>query len=155
MQYFVTNEVRRQSTRTIRAKAPTRARFTQRICGNSLRLVRGKNRGTVITDEQLDKYWEELKSKQDQGLIAVHENTITGPLVDFDKHPPVKTEKEEEVTTQNDVVTESAQIEATSPEKAPDKMNKGELIEYASQVLSEDVGELENLTKRQILERLK
>lgn len=151
MQYFITNEVRRQSTRIARAMAPTRAKFTQRICGNTLRLVRGRNRGIAITEELLLKYQDELHEKQKKGLIAVRTGSFSGPLVEFSKlASPIQKEEapKEEVSIPEEVSTQSA-------EKSPDKMNKAELIEYASVVLGESSEDLEVLTKRQIMERLK
>lgn len=151
MQYFITNEVRRQSTRIARAMAPTRAKFTQRICGNTLRLVRGRNRGIAISEEVLLKYQDELHEKQKKGLIAVRTGSLTGPLVEFSEFTPPPQQKE----APKEAVPLPAEVSTQPAEKSPDKMNKAELIEYASVVLGESSADLEVLTKRQIMERLK
>lgn len=177
MKFVITNEVRRPQTRVHRATAPTRARSTQRICGNQFRLVRGKNRpGISIDRAMLEEHWDELWDKQEQGLIAVHVGSFNGPLFNFGEKAPEESksaapevtddEPEDEKSTEDDPEEETEEAEESSkeeepeedvtpePEKPVERMNKVELVAHAAAVLGEEEDDLEPLTKKQIIERL-
>ena len=182
MKFVITNMVRRTETRVARARSATRARPLQRICGNKFRLVRGKNRGGIVIDEDLlNEHWDELKEKQAAGLIAVHEGVYNGPLFAFDSldrqvventpepaEEPSDDESEDEEQAADDSEEEAEELEeeeaeleeepeeemTAEPEKPVERMNKAELIAHAAVILGEDEGALEALTKKQIMERL-
>lgn len=161
VKYYVKNMVRRVQTRTARHLMAGRAKFTQRILGNRIRLVRGKFH--PITEEQLKQCWEELKSKYNKGLIAVHEGAPSGPVFKFDKKEHVQEAKDDEPKNEEKVEqAPKAEVESTKPQQTSemsaediDKMKKSDLVEYASKLLGEDPGVLERMTKNEIKELIR
>lgn len=146
--YFVANAVRRVQTRTKRAVNAGRARFTQRICGNTRRLVRG--RYVPLTEEEFKLYFEELKAKNKEGLIEVRVGAVKGSLYDFGTGEPAKAAVEE---PEEEEVLEDEPEEAE--EDAPDmSWTKSQLVSHAAEVLDEDLDYLKGLTKAEILEKL-
>jgi len=177
--YVIRNTSKKVHTRTTRAMTPGRKSAVQRVCGGKVRLSRGDS--VVITEDQFRTHYVELAQACARGLIEVHEGAFNGPVVKFNGAPPAGTPQEEPEEVVIDVQPEpstqevqdpasaaepveddevSVELEAEpqlarpEPDKPLDKMNKAELIEYASEVLGERQEDLELLTKRQILEKI-
>lgn len=162
--YYVKNMVRRAQTRAARHRMAGRASFTQRILDNRVRLSRGKFH--QISKEQLEKYWDELNKKQNDGLIRVCVGHPKGPAFGFGERgaspAPVEVkdddskDEEEAAAAPAEEVEDTSSEEGVGPEGEPDldKMRKSDLIKYASKVLGEEEGVLERMTKSEIKELL-
>lgn len=159
---------------------PGRKSAMQRVCGGKIRLGRGDS--AIITEDQFRTHYLELSKACAKGLIEVHEGAFNGPIVKFNGAPPVGAPVEEEPEevvidvqpepstqevqdpasagepVEDDEVSVELEAEPESSVAAPDKpierMNKTELIGYASEVLGESPEDLELLTKKQILEKI-
>lgn len=169
MEYYVKNMVRRVQTRTARHRMAGRARWTQRILNNKVRLTRGKF--YPISFDQLMKHWDELKEKQEKGLIVVLVGSPRGQKYAFEtKEEAVQTQPETPEVPNDESKDEEASEEAgeesveasAAPESEEsagqppdlDKMNKGQLVAYAAEKLGEPPGVLERMTKAEIKELL-
>lgn len=82
--FFIHNTVRSRHNRTQRAQAPTHRGMKQHI-GGTHRVIRG--RALALTEDLLRLHLEEIKTKQEQGLIVV--KTGDGRLVDLRTLAPV------------------------------------------------------------------
>lgn len=169
MEYYVRNMVRRAQTRTARHRMAGRARWTQRILNNKVRLTRGKFH--PISADQLMKHWDELKEKQENGLIAVLVGSPRGQKYAFETKGGVVQSQPETPEVPNDEPKDEEAVEeagaepveaADSPEQERtagqepdlDKMNKAQLVAFAAETLGEAPGVLERMTKAEIRELL-
>lgn len=141
MRLFVRNTVRRQHTRGLRQTSATRHRFKQILCNGTIRLVR--NRPVPISEEKVKEHWDELSSLSKAGVVEIREGGANGLLFKFEKESAAQ-----------------APIPAPEPPKvkeeakSPDRMTKAELVVFATELLGGDKSEFEQMTKRQLVEKL-
>lgn len=169
MEYYVKNMVRRAQTRTARHRMAGRARWTQRILNNKVRLNRGKF--YPISFDQLLEHWDELKDKQEKGLISVRIGHPRGPKYAFDakedgsqaqpetpevpNDEPKDEEKAEEAGEGSVEAADSSDQEQPSGQEPDlDRMNKAQLVAFAAEKLGEAPGVLDRMTKAEIKELL-
>jgi hypothetical protein len=146
-----------------------RARWTQRILNNKVRLVRGKFH--PISFDQLMKHWDELKAKQEQGLIVVLMGSPRGKKYHFEvkegavqaqpETPEVPDDEPEDEEEAEEAGAEQVEAADAPDSEQPagqgpdlDKMNKSQLVAYAAEKLGEAPGVLERMTKAEIKELL-
>lgn len=110
-------------TRAIRASNAIRNKRKQMILGGTTRLIRKKP--VVITEEQLNRHYEELKASFKAGMLRVRVGSPEGPHVLFketsnDEKPKeiIKASDKEEPATEEEPAAESAS-EETSDEEEP------------------------------------
>lgn len=155
MTYYITSMVRRVETRMARAAAPERHRFSQYVCGGQ-RLIR--NRPLPISEETFSKFKDELTEQHNAGILDVKVGSPEGKSVfagdvsvPAPKPVPAPAPVEEPVEEE----AQEPEDEAVDDGEPPDmSWTKAALVEHAARVLPADPAELEDLTKRQILERL-
>lgn len=175
MGHFIVNTVRRQHTRHLRRMSPTRHRFTQKICGGEIRLVR--NNYVEVSEAFLNKHRVELQGLCADGYIEIRRGAPNGKMYIFgggDAEVSEATAAPEAVETSEGAGAEetsepdregegevAAEAEVTEeapelPDEAPDgSWTKTKLLEYATSMFGSDhAGELGKLTKREILEQL-
>jgi len=140
-----------------------RHRFKQIICNGKLRLVR--NRPVPLSEELLEKHYEELRGLQEAGVLEIRVDGHNGPVYDFGSPPPKETKDDEPKDAEEapDAPEEEmdaepeleAEDESEEEEVDIDRLRKAELVEYAAERLDEDPAELEKLTMAEIKEMLR
>lgn len=176
MVYYILNTISKQRTKQVRKGAAAPQRYNQRLCGGTIRLVRGKH--CQISEGDLQLHASELAAAQAAGAIEVHIETPMGAVVDFDtlgvepkelvggadaQPEPESTDDEAEATPAEEVedasdedVEEVVAIDdSESPEEGVDyaSLTNKELVELILSVTDEwDEKDLKKLKKAELLE---
>jgi len=139
-----------------------------------VRLVRGRPCQTPLTGAQIRAHFNELREKQNAGLVEVHVGSPEGPLYNFgdvdemsppqaapEKEPEAQElekefeSEEEEEEEEGEDTTEESTVDETLMEK-PNyaSMKKSELVAHVAELTGDDPATLQRLTRNQLLEVL-
>lgn len=84
--FLLKSVVRGRMNRTLRAQQPVHHRLKQYLAGGKYRIIRG--RPVVLQRSEVDKYFDELKTKIAGGVFELC--TMDGRLVNIDSLEPIK-----------------------------------------------------------------